>query len=125
MYTYDRDIILLPYAFKDERGLIKIPRGQASRDSLAANGLIGKISLSFDMTEEEIFDEIRCVFSSPMEQDPDFPVTFLQMSGGCSKTLTVPVVSSPYTGLKFNYPIQLYVEDWSRTYRVSLSFLLS
>ena len=29
------------------------------------------------------------------------------------------------TGLKFNYPIQLSVEDWSRTYRVSLSFLLS
>ena len=60
-------------------------RGQASRDSLAANGLIGRISLSSDMTEEEIFDEIRCVFSSPMEQDTDFPVTIFQMSGGCSK----------------------------------------
>ena len=61
MYTYDRDIILLPKEFKDERGLIKIPRGQACRESLAVNGLIGKICLTSDMTKEEVFDEIRCV----------------------------------------------------------------
>ena len=95
-YTYDRDIILLPNAFRDERGLIKIPRSQASRESLAANGLVGKIRLSSDMTELRIFDKIRAVFSSPMNNDEDFPVKILQTSGGSSKTLTISVISSSY-----------------------------
>ena len=31
-----------------------------------------------------------------MDNDPDFPIKILHMSGGGSKTLTVPVVSSSY-----------------------------
>ena len=96
MYTNNQDIILLPKAFKVERSLMKIPRGQACHESLAANGLIGKICLTSDMTKEDVLDEIRCVFSVPMNQDPDFPVNILQMSHGGSKALTVPVVSPMY-----------------------------
>ena len=92
----DRDIILLPNSFKDECGLIKIPRGKASRECLAANGLVGRICLSTNMTELHIFDEIRSIFRSPMNEDMEFSIRILQMSGGGSKTLTIPVVSSTY-----------------------------
>ena len=48
------------------------------------------------MTELHIFDEIRSIFRSPMNEDMEFSIRILQMSGGGSKTLTIPVVSSTY-----------------------------
>ena len=45
------------------------------------------------MTELQMFDEIRSIFHSPMNE---FSIRILQMSGGGSKTLTIPVVSSTY-----------------------------
>ena len=48
------------------------------------------------MTELQIFDEIRSIFRSPMNEDVEFSIRILQMSGGGSKTLTIPVVSSTY-----------------------------
>ena len=117
-YTYDRDILLLPSCLKDSRGLVKIPRGESTRELLAANGLVGRICLTSGMTEDDIFSEIRSVFSIPMDGDPHFPIKILQMSGGGSKTLTVPVVSSTYTwtasavvGKNAKTPIYVLAED--------------
>lgn len=96
MITYNRDIICLPKSNQGKNGDIKIPRGREVRDMLSRNGLIGKIRLSCAMTETEIMDEIRSVFAAAMNDDPDFPFAILQPAGGCSKSLTIPPVSSSY-----------------------------
>ena len=108
-------MILLPNSFKDERGLT---RGKASQESLAANGLVGRICLSTDMTELQIFDEIRSIFRSPMNEDMEFSIRILRMSGGGSKTLTIPVVSSTYkwtasavAGKNAKCPIYILADD--------------
>ena len=94
MYTYDRDIICLPKSNSYTLdGLIKIPRKKSVRDYLASNRLIGKIRLHSEMSESAIMKEIRSVFSEPMN---DSSFKLLQMSGGGSKTLSEPVVSSTY-----------------------------
>ena len=76
--------------------MIKIPRSKASREFLARNGLIGKISLKSSMTEDELMSEIRSVFYSQMDKDKFFQFSILQPSGGGSKTLSVPSVSSSF-----------------------------
>ena len=48
------------------------------------------------MTEKEIMEEIRSVFSEPMNQDSKFQFLILQTSGGGSKTLTSPPTSSSF-----------------------------
>ena len=48
------------------------------------------------MSEDEIFKEIRSVFSGPMDDDPLFRFEILQGSGGRSKSLNIPVRSSTY-----------------------------
>ena len=63
-------------------GVIKIPRSKASRELLARNGLIGKISLQSSMTEEELLSEIRSVFYTQMDKDKYFQFAILQPSGG-------------------------------------------
>ena len=75
------------------KGTIKIPRG---RDFLARNGLIGKIRLSSNMSEKEIFQEICSVFSKPMNNNLNFSFSVLQVTGGASKSLTVPSVSASF-----------------------------
>ena len=94
--TYDRDIICLPESCKGKSGDIKIPRGREIREFLARNRLIGKIRLYSSMTEDDILDEICSVFAGPMNGDLDFPFTILQPTGGCSKSLAIPSVSSSY-----------------------------
>ena len=97
VYTYDRDIICLPKSNSYTLdGLIKIPRKKSVRDYLASNRLIGKIRLHSEMGESAIMKEIRSVFREPMNDSCDFPFKLLQMSGGGSKTLSEPVVSSTY-----------------------------
>ena len=59
--------------------MIKIPRGYAACEDLAQNGLIGKIRLTSNMTEEEIMREIRSVFQQPMENDPLFWFSILHI----------------------------------------------
>ena len=76
--TYNRDICL-PKSSKSKNGDIKIPRGHEIRDMLSRNGLIGKVRLSSEMTEEEIMDEIRSVFATAMNDDPDFRFAILQI----------------------------------------------
>ena len=48
------------------------------------------------MTEEQVENEIRSVFKEPMANDPKFPFCFLQSTGGGSKLLSIPSVSSSF-----------------------------
>lgn len=91
-FTYDRDIICLPMSYGSSSA-INIPK---SRANLAKNGLIGKLRLTSDMTEETIFDEIRSVFRGPMGNSKSFCFDVLQPTGGSSKSLTVPSLSHSF-----------------------------
>ena len=91
VYTYDRDIVCLPQSYAGK--IIPIPR---NREVLSRAGLVGKITLSSNMSEEEIFDEIRSVFRGPMGKSSDFPFEILQSTGGNSRSLTIPAVSSNF-----------------------------
>ena len=75
---------------------ITIPHSKEIRDFLARNGLMGKIRLTSSMTEEEIMSEIRSVFSVPMKNQSNFAFKILQPSGGSSKSLSVPALSSSF-----------------------------
>lgn len=88
-------IICLPKSYQIN-GSIKIPRGQKSREFLARNGLIGKISLSSNMNEEEIMTEISSVFAAKMGSDSNFPFTILQPAGGASRSLVIPSLSASF-----------------------------
>lgn len=96
IYTYDRDIICLPRSYLSKDGLVKIPRKKSVRDYLASNKLIGKIRLQSEMSEEDIMKEIRSVFRRPMGDTSNFSFKILQMSGGVSKSLSEPVLSSSF-----------------------------
>ena len=63
---------------------------------MAQNWLIGKIRLSSDISEREIFQEIRSVFNVPMGDDPDFEFKLLQIAGGSCKSLSIPTVLSSF-----------------------------
>lgn len=93
---WDRDIICIPQPSSESKSLhLAYPRGK-SRAKLGSLGLIGKIRLSSTMSDEEVLQEIRSVFSVPMGQRADFPFVFLQPAGAGTKTLTVPAVSSSF-----------------------------
>ena len=62
---------------------------------LAKNGLIGKIRLTSDMTEDAIF-KIKSVFRGPMGNSDSFDFDVLQSTGGSSKSLAVPSVSDSF-----------------------------
>ena len=76
-------------------GAFSIPRGK-QRTLLAKLGLKGKITLSSDMNEEAICDEIRSAFVMAMGDDPSFPFTLLQMSGCGGKSLSIPSLSASF-----------------------------
>ena len=93
---YNRDIVCLPQSYaRGNCKSIPIPRGKA-RTRLAEMGLQGKVSLRSDMVEETINCEIRSAFAEAMEHDPFFPFVFLQVSGGGTKTLMMPSLSSSF-----------------------------
>ena len=96
--TWDKDIVCLPHTYNGTGGIggITIPRGKRHAE-LGRQGLIGKIRLSSDMTEEEIMREIHSVFAKQMKNDMEFPFTFLQCTGGGAKTLTPAQVSPSWT----------------------------
>ena len=101
-----------------EFGRIRIPRNKKDREYLVANKLVGKIQLQSDMSEAQIFNEIRSVFRSPMGCDDEFSFTILQQSGGGSKLLMVPELSSSYkwtagavAGINSKVPIYILAED--------------
>ena len=93
--TWDRDIVLLPNDYKEGENYIPYPRGK-SRSRLGRLGLMGKVHLSSDMSVEEVECEIRSVFKTPMGNDTAFPFKYLQASGGGSRCLAVPSVSSSF-----------------------------
>ena len=96
IFTYDRDIVCLPKDFSNIiNNIIKIPRN-SQRESLSKDGLTGRIRLTSDMTEDELFSEIRSVFQVPMGGNDRFAFDVLQSTGGQNKTLVVPALSSSY-----------------------------
>ena len=92
-FTYDRDILCLPQTCGKT---VPIPRSKEMRDILAKNGLIGKVRLLSSMKEKDIMKEIRSVFEVPMRGKEDFPFHILQPSGGNSKSLSIPALSSSF-----------------------------
>lgn len=121
-------IICLPSSYK-EQGTIKIPRSQKARDFLARNGLIGKISLSTAMSEQEIMDEIVSVFMGPMSNNHAFRFAILQPSAGTSKSLMVPALSASFhwsasslAGKNSKVPIYILAEDELKVYTLYLGF---
>ena len=92
VFTYDWDIICLTKSYGRSSN-IPIPR---SRTQLAKNGLIGKIRLTSDMTQDDIFDEVRSVFRGPMDGSSTFLFDVLQPAGGHSKSFTIPALSDSF-----------------------------
>ena len=93
---WDLDIICIPQPSSESTSLqLAYPRGK-SRGKLCSLGLVGKIQLSSAMSDEEVQQEIRSVFSVPMGGRADFPFVFLQPVGAGTKTLIVPAVSSSF-----------------------------
>lgn len=93
---YNRDVMCLPSSYGDGGwNSISVPRGK-QRAILAKLGLQGKVTLSSDMSEDSICNEIRSAFVEAMGHDSSFPFTFLQTSGGGGKTLVVPSLSSSF-----------------------------
>jgi len=93
--TWDKNIICLPQDYATKSGVIQIPR-KKKRAVLGHAGLIGKVHLTSAMVEEDIFAEIRSVFSKSMRNDPNFPFRFLQSTGGGCKTLSILSVSTHF-----------------------------
>lgn len=98
IFTYERDIVCLPswYKSKMSGNCLPIPRGNESRQYLARHGLLGKITLTSSMTETEIFKEVSSVFTESFGGRENFRFLILQPTGGFSKSLTIPRISSQY-----------------------------
>ena len=58
--------------------------------------MIGKIRLTSEMSEDDIFAKIRSVFQVPMADNDRFLFDVLQSTGGSNKTLVIPALSSSY-----------------------------
>lgn len=93
--SFERDIVCLPFNYPAEPGVFPFPRGKV-RSSLGRQGLIGKIHFDSDMSEREIFQEIRSVFKVPFGEDDHFPFKILQSAGMGAKSLVVPALSPTY-----------------------------
>ena len=93
--VWDRDVVCLPQSVhnKGRDGGISFPRGDY-RNYLGRCGLIGKVRLTSEMTEEMVQSEIRSVFSQAMGGNTQFPFSYLQPTGGGCKSLMMPAVSS-------------------------------
>ena len=91
---WDRDIMCIPLEYA--RGSdVTIPRGKL-RAEFASKGLAVKIRLNSEMSENEIFAEIRSAFSVVMGNDEDFQFQILQSAGGGTKSLVVPGWSTSF-----------------------------
>ena len=95
--TWDRDIVCIPQSKsnKAKGNTLSFLQGRY-RTELGRQGLTGKLHLTSSMTEEQVENEIRSVFKEPMANDPKFPFSFLQSTGGGSKLLSIPSVSSSF-----------------------------
>lgn len=95
--TWDRDIICMPQSRRNmaDGGNITYPRGKY-RAHLASLGLIGKLHLTSEMTDDDVVMEICTVFKRQMTDNLHFPFLYLQATGGGSKSLTIPSQSSSF-----------------------------
>ncbi len=100
--SYVRDIILLPNEFKSDEGDVVIPRN-SRREKLGKTGLVGKIEISSDMTEQQVRSEICEVFSTPMGLSAEdikngayFKFSYLQRAGCNSRSLCQPTVKESF-----------------------------
>ncbi len=98
--SWDRDVICLPNDYfpegSDINATIPYPRGKY-RTFLARMKLIGKVHLTSNMTVDEVMNEFRSAFVVPMKKNPSFRFSYLQSTGGGSRSLAVPNVSSSFT----------------------------
>ena len=80
--TWDREIVCLPNCYKDLSvdGIMPIPRKK--KDVLASFGLIGRLHLESDWTDDEVKDEIKSMFH---KEDAPFAFKFLQLTGAGKK----------------------------------------
>ena len=95
--SWDRSIVCLPSLYPklcSTRNGIPVPRKK--RSLLAKYGLIGKMHLEHDWSEERIFAEIRSVFNTAMNENPEFPVKIMMATGSGTKCLTIPAQSSSF-----------------------------
>ena len=75
--------------------MISFPQGKY-RGYLASSGLIGKLHMTSEMSEEDVASEIRSVFKIPMNDNSDFQFLYFQAAGGGTKALTVPAQSPSF-----------------------------
>ena len=92
--VWDRDVCL-PQSVRNKGrdGGISFTHGDY-RNYLGRCGLIAKVRLTSEMTEEMVQSEIRSVFSQAMGGNTQFPFLYLQPTGGGCKSLMMPAVSS-------------------------------
>ena len=57
---------------------------------------MGKIRLYTDKSVEDVEDDVRSIFHGPMSERSDFIFQYLQPTGGGSKMLGIPSVSSTF-----------------------------
>ena len=93
--TWDRDVLCIPKNDMIDSSLLSYPRGKC-RAKLATYGLIGKLHLSSDMTDDGVATEIWSIFKGPMNNDPNFPFLYLQPTGCGAKSLIIPSQSSSF-----------------------------
>ena len=91
--VYDRDIICLPFNHPNNARVFAFPRGKV-RVNLGRQGLIGKIRLDSNMSEDEIFSEISSCFLHKFGEEFSFKI--LQSAGVGSKSLVIPALSNNY-----------------------------
>jgi len=82
--TWDRDVLCIPKGGRCTGGGINF-RGRFQAN-LARSGLIGKLHLTSEMSDQDVEDEIRTIFRGPMLNNSSFPFLYLQSTGGGSKT---------------------------------------
>ena len=93
--TWDRDVLCIPKNDMTDSSSLSYPRGKY-RAKLATNGIIGKLHISSDMTDDGVATEIRSIFKGPMNNDPNFPFLYLQPTGCGAKSLIIPSQSSTF-----------------------------
>ncbi len=100
---YVRDMICLPATWCCYSKQISVPRLE-QRNPLAKSGLMEKIQLNSEMTEEDVRHEVCRVFAVPMglherelEEGTTFPFQYLQRTEAGSCTLCVPSVSPTFS----------------------------
>ena len=93
--TWDRDIVCLPKESRQGESYIPYPRGKF-RSKLGRDGLVGKVHLTSEMTVEEVEGEIQSLFEPAMGGDAAFPFKYLQATGGGSRSLSIPSVSTSF-----------------------------